>query len=560
MIRHPSWERDLDMKKINQRGQILIFVTLGFVMLGLFVGMAIDFGRGYLERARISRTVDAVALAAARALLGSSAPSYEDAAVKAGCGAASMNGVTSSSCTRTSPVDPSGRPVGCTPGTGAVVSICFVSMGVTGGGTMNFVQVSGRSSVPTTFLRLLTFVGAGDYTTLPVAAVAEGGPDRPVDLMLILDRSGSMTGTDPSGVSKIRALKCALTGLTGSNGCPGGVTSPGFLNVGFTDNDKMGMTSFASRGCGEEPGFGSGNSTSSSDPCLADVSLAIFDNSQKTNIVNRINGLDPGTGEGPYTNTMEGLRAAITPMGNAFLDTSRASRKAVLLVTDGQPTALRLNSQAACEKDPGPYPGTTGNNLTGGVPWGNANGCFFRYQGSGLRRVTLNGSSGTNFTTTTPASGPPNLYQRLFSATRNAARNEAYQLRALGSGNVIVFVIGIGSPDTSQPPDYRLDANARCLLGLIANDPDVINDPSTNNATGSCAGVYSTGTGTPTEDTHQDLTQTTPPGIGGAVPSAVIPGQLNGKLFTVDLNGDVTAQLQDIFGQIAAILKLRLTI
>jgi hypothetical protein len=35
---------------------------------------------------------------------------------------------------------------------------------------------------------------------------------------------------------------------------------------------------------------------------------------------------------------------------------------------------------------------------------------------------------------------------------------------------------------------------------------------------------------------------------------------MNGKLFTVDLNGDVTAQLQDIFGQIAAILKLRLTI
>jgi hypothetical protein len=544
------------MKKINQRGQILIFVSLGFVMLGLFVGMAIDFGRGYLEKARMSRTVDAVALAAARALLGSSAPSYEAAAVAAGCGAASMNGVTVSSCGETAPLGPvsnpaSTDPVGCTAGSGAVnVSLCFVSKNVPGGGTMNFVQVSGRSSVPTTFLRLLTFVGAGDYTTLPVAAVAEGGPDRPVDLMLILDRSGSMTGTDPSGVSKIRALKCALTGLTGSNGCPGGVTSPGFLNVGFTDNDMIGMTSFSSRGCGNSSG---GDVTSSSDPCAADVSLTIFDNSQKTNIVNRINGLNASG----FTDTMEALRAAKDQMQPAVNNTSRASRKAVLLVTDGQPTALRLNTQTACEKAPGPYPGT-GNDLTAGGSFPNS-GCFFIYKSSspaGLTRFWLNSTNGQNFTSTTPASSP-NLYQQLFSAARNAARDESNTLRALGGGNVIVFVIGIGSPDTSQQPDYRLDANARCLLGLIANDPDVINDPSTNQDTGGCASgaIHSTGSGG-TQDTHDDLRQTTP----GGTPRAVISGQLNGKLFTVDLNGDVTAQLQDIFGQIAAILKLRLTI
>src|SRR3989442_6320260 len=172
------------MKKIDQKGQILIFVSLGFVLLGLFVGMVLDFGRGYLERARISRTVDAMALAAARALLGSSAASFEDAAVAAGCGAASMNGVTFSSCTRTSPLGPpsnpaSTDPVGCTAGAGAVNdSLCFVSKNVTGVGTINFVQVSGRSSIPTTFLRLLTFVGAGDYTTLPLMAAAQRGPDR----------------------------------------------------------------------------------------------------------------------------------------------------------------------------------------------------------------------------------------------------------------------------------------------------------------------------------------------------------------------------------------------
>jgi Flp pilus assembly protein TadG len=543
------------MKKINQRGQILIFVTLGFVMLGLFVGMAIDFGRGYLERARISRTVDAVALAAARALLGSSAPSYEDAAVEAGCGAASMNGVTSSSCTRTSPVDPSGRPVGCTPGTGAVVSICFVSMGVTGGGTMNFVQVSGRSSVPTTFLRLLTFVGAGDYTTLPVAAVAEGGPDRPVDLMLILDRSGSMSGPDGSGVTKIQALICTLTGS-----CPPGKSSPGFLNVGFTDNDKIGVTSFSNRGCGVVGG--SSVSEFTGNVCTPDVPLALYNSSQQSSITRAINNLTAQN----LTNTMEGLRTAIPQITAAFADTSRASRKAVLLITDGQPTAIRLSSIEACQEDPGNYPLTTGNTLANSsgnplAPWTDNNGCWFKFSAPGLRRQQLNSaasSPNSTITTTTPALAPAQLlYQHMMSATRNAPRDEAYQLRALGGGNVIVFVIGIGIPN-APPPDYRLDANAKCLLGLIANDPDVINDPSTNPDIGGCAtgAVHQTSTSSNDVDPHADLRQTTP----GGTQFRVEPGQMNGKLFTVDLNGDVTAQLQDIFGQIAAILKLRLTI
>jgi len=61
-------------------------------------------------------------------------------------------------------------------------------------------------------------------------------------------------------------------------------------------------------------------------------------------------------------------------------------------------------------------------------------------------------------------------------------------------------------------------------------------------------------------DTHADLRNTTPGSLPtGGVPSAVISGQLNGQFYTVDLSGNVTAQLQDIFGQIAAILKLRLT-
>jgi len=292
---------------------------------------------------------------------------------------------------------------------------------------------------------------------------------------------------------------------------------------------------------------------------VPDVSLALYNSSQQSSVTTAISRLT-GTN---LTNTMEGLRTAIPPMTAAFADTSRASRKAVLLVTDGQPTALRLSSIAACQVDPVKYPLTIGsgiNNLVAAA-WTINAGCWFQYSAPGLRRNQLNSTPSPNstITTTTPALSPAQLlYQHMMSATRNSARDEAYQLRALGGGNLIVFVIGIGPSNASVTPDARLDANARCLLGSIANDPDVITDPSTNNFTGGCAGVYQTGSAGNDLDPHADLRQAT----AGGTPFGVISGQLNGNLYTVDFTdpAGVTPQLQNIFGQIAAILKLRLTI
>ena len=54
------------MRKLNQKGSVLIFLTLAFALLGTFIGFAADFGRAYLEKARISRLVDGAALAAAK--------------------------------------------------------------------------------------------------------------------------------------------------------------------------------------------------------------------------------------------------------------------------------------------------------------------------------------------------------------------------------------------------------------------------------------------------------------------------------------------------------------
>jgi hypothetical protein len=132
-------------------------------------------------------------------------------------------------------------------------------------------------------------------------------------------------------------------------------------------------------------------------------------------------------------------------------------------------------------------------------------------------------------------------------AARNAAREEARQIKELGGRNAVVFAIAIG-PSTHADATARLDANSRCLLAAIANDKATLEDPSTDPGTGSCNAIP--GYITPDGDDHSDLTGVNKPTFNA--------NHQKGKVFTIDLNGDVQTQLQNVFDEIAAILKLRL--
>src|SRR5262249_37772140 len=431
-----------------------------------------------------------------------------------------------------------------TTGAPFTVTLDFFDAPVSGGPAMKQVAVTGTEPMPTTFLKFLGWMVPGDFSTLDVAATAQAAPERPVDLMLVLDRSGSMNETDGTGRTKLNALKCAMTGL----GCS---PSTGFLGENFTPDDHLGMTSFGKRGCGTASG-----AEFTGNICVPNNALG----TAIATIESSINAL-PVSGT---TNTMEALRTAKTQMANAIADPSRSvARKVVLLVTDGQPTALRLDSITACQKDP-----ITGASL-GGPSWTDANGCYFVKRGNstskavsdGLTRMQLNNNCARQFVSpsisdscgvTVAGSGSPNtIYLHEMAANRNAARDEANAIRNLGGGNVLIFAIAIGEP-TNADATARLDANSRCLLAQIANDKKTIEDPSTNTASGSCAAVYAVNDG----DNHGDLKLTTPAGT----PAAFNPGQQAGKVYTVDLKGDVQAQLQVIFNEIAALLKLRLVL
>jgi Flp pilus assembly protein TadG len=532
------------MRKRNQKGSIILMVTLAFALLGTFIGFALDFGRAYLEKARLARLIDGAALAAAKILKGQ--VGYENDATRAACDSMQMNGakVTMSSPTTCSAI--SGAPVTAT--------VSFFDLPVSGGPPVRAVRIIASEPVPTTFLRFLGWMVPGDYSTINVVAQAEAGPERPVDLMLVLDRSGSMASTDGTGTKKINALKTAVTQFLG-------------LSNTFSANDKIGMVSFAYRGCGNSSGL---DSTAAN--CVPDAALDFATSTYISTLQSKVNALSDNNGVGG-TNTMEALRTARVPLAAAFDDTLRpTTRKAVLLVTDGQPTYTRLGNSTACQTNPRtgatlPAPGNTGGPaagcVTGAATWTSSS------TGAYIRRRNLALTSVDDIPT---SKNDAALYRDLIGCTRsisgcvtNGAMYEANQIRNCGNNNsacngagnhdIVFFSIAIGKNEASTSPQNSLDANAKCMLARMANANEILNAATgvVETLTAVCNSVFTT---TVDGDTHLDLLQSWPCGSGPCIDTT----QEKGKVYIVDVTGNVAQQLNLIFQEIASILKLRLVL
>jgi hypothetical protein len=249
---------------------------------------------------------------------------------------------------------------------------------------------------------------------------------------------------------------------------------------------------------------------------------------------------------------MEGLRTAGDAINAVFGDSSRAtSRKAVILVTDGQPTFMRRFNTAECRTNPFtgaslPAPGDAGS-----FP----NGCKIGVPASGFAAIFRGAFSCTSNSCLEriPNSGTiVQLYEDTIRSTRDTIRGALFEANKIrnyglaGGKDVVVFAISIGEdlgPGTPRP-QASMDENAQCLLARIANDPASINI---------CNSVYTT---TADSDTHLDLKENWPCPSGPCIDAT----QRQGKVYAVSVNGSVVSGLDTALKDIAALLKLRLTI
>lgn len=192
----------------DERGQILVLGALLLVVLLGMVAMVIDVGRFLRERQDVQNTVDAAALAGVQELP-DSASAAEDIALEyalANDGELTAADVEISFRCVVGDRDGDGQPdmsdvpTVCDPGGGAVFtcqgSVCASSCSVTE--KCNALVVESDKDVPFYFAPVLgQMVGnTGAINAAACRGSCGGNPTGPVDVVLIIDRTRSMSSSD----------------------------------------------------------------------------------------------------------------------------------------------------------------------------------------------------------------------------------------------------------------------------------------------------------------------------------------------------------------------------
>src|SRR6476620_3852689 len=182
------------------RGQVMPLIAFFMVTLLIFCGLVIDFGNVYRVQKALQASTDAAAIAGAGQLTLSYPANAANAIAQAKAYGASTGGK---------------NPIPGVPGgnvTETVTTSCVVSNPNFPCSGPNTISVKQSASVPTFFLRLLGF---GSIPLNTSASACSPCDVVPLDISLVVDRTGSMAGT-PFTQLKDGILTGFLPGLTAS--------------------------------------------------------------------------------------------------------------------------------------------------------------------------------------------------------------------------------------------------------------------------------------------------------------------------------------------------------
>jgi Flp pilus assembly protein TadG len=173
-------------------GQTVILVGLCIAVLVGAIGIAVDVGRMYVVQRQLQTAVDAAALAAAQNLPNGAQAASAAAAYDAEHGRANEIGALS-------PAPPT-VTLKCLSVRSAGIS-CATGTGCPGPVGCNAINVREQVSVVPWFMRIF---GLGSHTvTATATASMAGGPQKPLDIEIVTDTTGSMESKCSSDVSGI---------------------------------------------------------------------------------------------------------------------------------------------------------------------------------------------------------------------------------------------------------------------------------------------------------------------------------------------------------------------
>ena len=200
----------------DQRGMFALATTLSLVVIFAFVALGVEVGKWYIVRAELSKTVDAASLLGAKNISNPHLDTFFNVAEGEGLGKL---------------VEAVGE-ANFSPG---VFGADTPQVAMVGSVVDGKVKVEASANVLNHAARTLgAYEGTTHYNTTHVASTG-AAQQREAEVMLVLDKSGSMSG------SPIDDLKTAATA---------------FLNYfeDTQDNDEFGLVTFAS-GIDEESGY-----------------------------------------------------------------------------------------------------------------------------------------------------------------------------------------------------------------------------------------------------------------------------------------------------------------
>ncbi|GEA59051.1 vWA domain-containing protein [Vibrio comitans] len=423
-----------NMKESKGLAVLLTVIALPFLLI--MAGLAIDSGRAYSMQAKLFAAVDAAAVAAARAVA-QGEDAAEDAAEKY------FNVNLSQALKIANP----------TLGTPIITQVDDDS-----GGTGHIsINLSATANMPTTFIGLLGF------DTWPVSVQAEA-IRRPVDIVLIVDNSGSLADEADTVIAR----------------------SKSFVSNFSESFDRVSIVKYAN-GAEVAVPFNSSRGFT-----LTDGEDGVIDEIDKFNI-----------SSGQYTNTAEGFYKGYSQISN--VDTP-ADLQVIVFFTDGTPTAM--TAEVGYRTGPGATDELiegvlriSGSSEAHGL-WDpdqvyatldNSDGDY--YDGSNIEsKITMTSTFGNS---TGPHHGNTDLFEIdevtpvkrpltnfdgpsgdstsiLWGNIQQASRNLPEQMASTArSNNIFVFTLGLGDA-LQEESGKNNDERGEYLLYRMANDPAML--------------------------------------------------------------------------------------
>jgi hypothetical protein len=196
----------------NETGQTLVLAALMMALVLGMGGLVVDVGNAYVSYRELQASTDAAALAAASQLPITAANQAGNTVTSTATLYSSVSGNKNAYLNLNTPIAITGVAISVVPGCINVTGMeqCTSTL------LANAVQVRQTVTIPTMFIRVLSFLGVRSARSLTLSATStaqmRGAQRGPYDVAIVMDTSASMASTDGGSNCTGTKVQCAEQG------------------------------------------------------------------------------------------------------------------------------------------------------------------------------------------------------------------------------------------------------------------------------------------------------------------------------------------------------------